>query len=266
MSDQKSLAIRQATEMALAARKRIAAVRERVEENNKRFESEQAAFSSKETHLIFAVDATASRKDFWEQTKIIQNEMFASVEGAGTNLTAQLVSYSGFTHGKDIYASPWHDSAFVLREHMAGISCEAGGTQIAKVFRHALKECCSRPVHALVLVVDSCEEQEHELTPLAQDLKKRNIKLFLFDDEERSGARHTNTPVIFKAVTRSANGIYAPFDMQSLDVLEDYLKTVAVVATGNTDAVERMRGEVRTPKGRTMLEESIRLLGLPPSP
>jgi len=265
MTDKKELVIKQATGIALAARERIATARSRVEESNNRLEEEQAAFAAKETNLIFAVDATSSRRDFWKQTKMLQNEMFCAVEAAGAKLTAQLVSYSGYTSGRDIYASPWHSSAFVLREHMEGITCEAGLTQIAKAFQHALKECGSRKVDALILVVDSCEEQEQELTHLAKSLGQKDVKLFLFDDEARTTIRHPNTSKIFKAVTRSANGVYAPFNMQSLDVLEDYLKAVAVVATGNRSAIALLEKDLRTKKGRAMLEESIRLLP-PPKP
>ncbi|MCL2468924.1 MAG: hypothetical protein FWF24_01660 [Alphaproteobacteria bacterium] len=257
---EKALTTRQTIDLA---RQNIADVRSKIKARDKELNRQQKAFASQENNLIFAVDATASRRYFWEQTKTIQSEMFHSAQGAGTKLNAQLVSYSGATHNKDVIASPWHHDAHVLREHMADISCAAGETQIAKVFRHALKECCARPIHVLVLVADSCEEKEHELTPLARQLKEKNIAFFLFDDAARSGERHPDTDSIFKAVTGAANGVYAPFDMKSLDVLEDYLKTVAVVATRNAGAIEYIRREIRTPEGRKMLNQSIQLLGLP---
>lgn len=228
-----------------------------------RREQERVKFSEQQTNLIFAVDATGSRSAFWEQTKIVQEQMFFAVHETGSKLSSQLVSYSGEGPNKKLTVSPWCNSPQSLCEEMDKVSCEAGTTQIEEVFKHVIDEACSREIHTVILAVDSCEEAQSDLIPLARQLNSKGIQLFLFDDGVRTTGRANGTDEDFKVITEASGGIYAEFSLAKLEVLEEYLRTVAVMATKNTEAVHRLELTTRTVEGQKLLQQAKALLPEP---
>lgn len=225
-------------------------------------EQEQVKFSSQHINLIFAVDATGSRSVFWEQTKIVQEQVFFAVHETGSKLSAQLVSYSGEGPIK-LNVSSWCHSPQSLRQEMDKVSCEAGTTQIEEVFKHVINEACSHDIHAVILAVDSCEEDQNDLVPVARQLKEKGIQLFLFDDGIRSTGRAPGTDEDFKAIMEASGGIYAEFILGKLDVLEEYLQTVGVIATKNPEAFRRLELTTHTAEGKKLLQQVRALLPQP---
>ncbi len=86
--------------------------------------------------LIFAIDATASRRPTWDLACHLQSQMFEETASLG-GLEIQLVYYRGF---RDFQAGPWLDSSDDLVRLMTGVDCLGGRTQIRKVLRHAVAE------------------------------------------------------------------------------------------------------------------------------
>ena len=86
--------------------------------------------------LIFALDATASRKPVWDHAAQIQGEMFVETSGLG-GLEIQLSFFRGFGEFK---VSPWLSEASELLRRMTLVFCAAGETQIGKVLKHAANE------------------------------------------------------------------------------------------------------------------------------
>src|SRR3954469_16154684 len=84
----------------------------------------------KRGNLIFAVDATASRKPTWDAACQLQAQMFKEVSLIGA-LNVQLVYYRGPRgYGGECKASRWTESPQELSTLMSKITCEAGHTQI----------------------------------------------------------------------------------------------------------------------------------------
>ena len=104
--------------------------------------------------LIFALDATASRKPTWDQACAVQGEMFLEADRLG-GLDVQLVFYRGFEECK---SSRWVGKAKDLVNLMVKVDCRAGRTQIHRVLRHAINETRKRRVHAVIFIGDACEE------------------------------------------------------------------------------------------------------------
>lgn len=221
-----------------------------------RAETQQEIEETANTHvkLIFALDATGSREQSWEESSLIQSFMFGAVNASGLKLHTQLVNYSGLTTLGDVAVGNWHNGAFSLNEEMKKIRCVTGGTQIAKVLQHALRENSKNKIHGVILVGDSCEESAGDLRPLAAQLPQSGIQLYVLDDE-RSTSRHDDTRRIFMAIAEAAEGVYLPFDHKNIPVLIDYLKVAAVTASGNEKAVDRMSETVATPEGREFLKK-----------
>jgi len=233
---------------------------QRIDKEREQIQRDRDALSNQQVNLIFALDATASREQGWTVSRLIQDSMFSAAQQAGPNILVKLVSYSGLTQTGQLIGTDWTNNSFVLDRKMDEIRCVGGNTQIEKVFQLALSESCERRVHGLVLVGDSCEEDGAKLQRLAAELKKKDIKFFLFDDGERSTSRHHETFPIFRTITEAAAGAYEPFNLGSPDVLGDYLKAAVIFSTGNEMAIDMLPEMMDTPGGRKFVEKTRQLM------
>src|SRR5262249_35324276 len=128
--------------------------------------------------LIFALDATASRRETWDMACQLQGDMFRSVAAIG-GLNVQLVYYPGLSpcRGSRCGTEPNE-----LAKLMTRIDCRAGKTQIGKVLAHAKRETGVLKVAALVFVGDSFEEDENKLLPDAHELGRLGVPVFMFQE------------------------------------------------------------------------------------
>ena len=190
--------------------------------------------------LIFAMDATASRRPTWDQACHIQAEMFKETQALG-GLEVQLAYYRGFG---EFNASPWVQESSALLRRMTGVACLAGHTQIAKVLRHAIAETKKRKVGALVFVGDCLEEDVDALGHLAGELGLLGVPCFMFHEGGDPIARSA-----FEQIARLSGGAFCRFDASSAQQLRDLLAAVAVYAAGGRKALghysQRKGGVVR---------------------
>ena len=188
-------------------------------------------------HLVFAMDATASREPTWDRACQIQGEMFDATAALG-GLKVQLVYYRGFGECR---ASKWVRDSRALVRAMTAVRCLGGHTQIRKVLRHALDETQRQRVHALVFVGDSMEEDVDELCAIAGELGLRGVPAFMFHE-----GRDPAAELAFRQIARLTNGAYLRFDASSARQLKELLGAVAVYAAGGRKALQhygRERGE-----------------------
>jgi len=137
--------------------------------------------------LIFAMDATASRKPTWDRAAQIQAAMFSESAELG-GLEVQLCYHSG---ALGFECPPWYKEISALRACMTGVSCAAGLTQIGRVLHHAEEESWRARANALVFVGDCAEENADELAGLAGRLSLLGLPAFVFTrrGRSRSGAK-----------------------------------------------------------------------------
>lgn len=179
--------------------------------------------------LLFALDATASRRPTWDISAEIQSEMFLEAAALG-GLEMQLAFFRGFGEFK---VSPWLDRPEEFMRLMTSVSCLAGETQIAKVLQHAVNEAGRRKVNAMVYVGDCLEEDIDRLGALAGELGLLGVPAFMFHEG--------NDPLAvfgFKQIARLSGGACCGFDAGSAHVLRDLLSAVAVYAAGGRPALE----------------------------
>ncbi len=181
--------------------------------------------------LIFALDATASRQPTWDRASHIQAQMFVEAQALG-GLDVQLCHFGGFHAFRH---SPWLGSANALLEHMSGVACAAGMTQIERVLRHAIAETRRRRVNALVYIGDSMEENVDRLAGFAGELGLLRVPVFVFHEGDDRPAQQA-----FREMTRLTRGAYCRFDAHSAEQLKELLGAVAAFAAGGKEALLKL--------------------------
>ena len=186
--------------------------------------------------LLFAMDATASRRPAWDMAAQIQGEMFQETAALG-GLEIQLAYYRGFGEFK---ASSWTPDEKELLRLMTSVVCLAGETQVGKVLSHAVNETKKQNINALVFVGDSFEEDIDQVGKTAGQLGLLGVPAFMFHEGGDPIAGFA-----FQQMARLTNGAYCQFDANSAQVLKELLGAVAVYAAGGPPALEdlaRKRG------------------------
>ena len=161
--------------------------------------------------LVFALDATASRQPTWDMACQLHAEMFEEVARLG-GLDIQLIYYRGV---RECQASHWISDARTLADIMMRIKCIPGQTQIGRVLAHARKEDDKQKLQALAFVGDCVEEEPADLCAIADELGKRDVRLFIFQEGEK--------PLLRKCFSRSHAGLRA--HTVSLELLRARLGT-----------------------------------------
>ena len=179
--------------------------------------------------LLFALDASASREQTWDQASALQAEMFLAASDTG-GLSVQLTYFRGFG---EFYKTQWCRNSTDLLGLMTGIQCRAGTTQIERVLRHALQEHKQQKIHCVVYVGDAMEENADVLSQLAGQLGLLNVPVFVFQEGSDPVAR-----TCFERIAKLSKGAYSQFDSRSAAELRALLRAVAVYATGGLKALE----------------------------
>jgi hypothetical protein len=191
--------------------------------------------------LIFALDATMSRKETWDMACHLQGEMFHTVSSIG-GLNVQLVYYRDLSECR---ASRWVTDTNHLAKLMTKIDCRAGHTQISKVLAQAKRETAVLKVSALVFVGDAFEEEEDEVFPIAHELARAGVPVFMFQEGDARPVEQ-----VFREIATITGGAYCRFDSGSAAQLGQLLKAVAVFAVGGKAALAASKDA-----------EAIKLLG-----
>ncbi len=189
----------------------------------------RGASPGKPGRLLFAMDATASRKPSWDQACQIQGEMFLVTQDLG-GLEVQLCYYRGFF---EFEATPWLASSAELVRRMAGVDCRGGQTQIGRALRHAVDESKAGRVDAFVFVGDSFEEELDTVCRIAGEMGLRGLPAFMFHEGADQAAERA-----FREIARLSGGAYCAFDAASAGQLRELLSAVAVYAAGGRAALE----------------------------
>lgn len=179
--------------------------------------------------LVFAMDATASRRATWQEAQSIQAEMFKAAAAVG-GLDIQLVFFRG--HG-ECKASPWVSDAREMLRLMRQVECVGGHTQIERVLKHTMGEAREHKVNALVYVGDCLEEAHDDVAQRAGELALLGVPVFAFQEGDEPLAR-----ACFKDMARLTRGAYSAFDSSSAATLRALLSAVAVYAAGGLRALE----------------------------
>lgn len=179
--------------------------------------------------LVFAMDATASRRATWDEAQRIQADMFRTTAALG-GLDIQLVFFRGLGECK---ASGWVSEADVMLRLMRQVECIGGHTQIERVLKHTQAEARDNKINALVYIGDCLEESPDEIAVRAGALGLLGIPVFVFQEGGEPRAK-----ACFQDMARLTRGAYCSFDASSAATLRELLSAVAVYAAGGYRALE----------------------------
>lgn len=179
--------------------------------------------------LLFALDATASRRPTWDLAMSIQAEMFQEAQALG-GLDMQVAFYRGLT---EFRATPWLRDPDRLLAAMMKMVCIAGQTQIERVLRHAARQATEQPVNALVFVGDCVEEDVDGLAKAAGEMALRGVPAFLFHE-----GQDPHAVAAFQDIARLTGGACCRFDPSAPHQLRQLLRAVAAFAAGGKQALE----------------------------
>lgn len=179
--------------------------------------------------LVFAMDATASRRPTWDEAQRIQADMFRTTAALG-GLDIQLVFFRGLGECK---ASGWVSETDVMMRLMRQVACVGGHTQIERVLKHTLAEARDGKVNALVYVGDCLEESPDDIALRAGELGLLGVPVFAFQEGGEPRAK-----ACFQEMARLTRGAYCSFDSSSAATLRELLSAVAVYAAGGYRALE----------------------------
>ena len=211
----------------------------RLGETEKRMETRRTG------RLVFGLDLTGSREPGLKQARLATAAMFDAIRNFGS-IEVKLVYYRGT---KECRESPWCADAEVLRRSMLKLSCERGGTQIAKLLRLAGAQ--SEKPSAAVFVGDQCEENHDELRGLARRLGEKSVPLFMFHECDDRNGDSLNAKPLFKAMAEVSGGAYVEFRPDSGEALRELLPTIAAFSAAGAEGVERLALPV-TPEARRL--------------
>jgi hypothetical protein len=185
--------------------------------------------------LIFALDATASRKPLWDMARGLTGDMVRESASIG-GLEMQLVFFSG---GLDTpsrcSSSDWIADPVKFAQVMAKVECQAGYTQITRALDHARMETTREKVGAVVLIGDACEPVEDaspRVERAARDLGALKTPVFAFLE-----GRDPSAEIGFRTIADSSGGAFGRFDAGGVKQLGELLRAVALYTTGGLAAL-----------------------------
>jgi hypothetical protein len=184
--------------------------------------------------LIFGLDATASRELTWAIARERQGDMFRAAAPIG-KLECQLVFYGG----DRCRATKWVSSGDELARLMGKVECDAGFTQIGRVFDHVLAEHAKASIGALTFIGDAMEEELDILAGKALQLGAAGIPGYFFQE-----GRDPVTRAAFRMLALKSGGAYFQFDPEkprAVEQLAEQLSAVARLAVGDIEALTDQR-------------------------
>jgi hypothetical protein len=201
--------------------------------------------------MLFALDATASRRAAWNVASKLQVDMFRQ---AGAGLSVSLAYFRGFDEFK---ATGWVTSGEALVRPMLKLEVMTGITQIRKVLRHALRQHAQNPIAALTYVGDACEENPDELAGLASEAGALKLPIFMFLEGEPGMKVNSmasllglnNVEDLFRTIAERSGGAFFWFGIESPQAVAQFAETlnaVAKLAVGDADAITAIKHQTIT--------------------
>ncbi len=196
--------------------------------------------------LLFTLDATASREGAWNVARKITQSMFEQLPG---ELEVSL-GWHGGGYLQEI--TPFSANSRGFLDKLNAVTCHAGQTALNELLQEAVQ---IPRVKAMVYIGDAYEEYEEDAYALAEQLKIKGVKLFMFHD--RSSARYgydvDSARVVFGKLVDICGGCLLDFNEDAPQSSKDLLNAIAVYAVGGVKALEKQHYQL--PGARLLLDE-----------
>jgi hypothetical protein len=183
--------------------------------------------------LVFAVDATASRQPAWAAARQVTDALVKALPG---ELDVALAVHGG---SRVHTFTAFTNDANTLRDHAAGVACEAGLTRLLPILSAGLKQ---PGVRVVIYIGDVFEESVVQGRRLADAMGAQGTKLIVLHDTADPAARRDAE--VFWDLARRTGGCVLPFDTSASGRLRDLLSAVAVYAVGGEKLLRERRHDL----------------------
>lgn len=196
--------------------------------------------------LLFAMDATASREASWNIAKEITGAMFEAVPG---ELDVALAYHSG---GRLREMIPFSSEARAFLDKVQAVRCSAGRTALNEILDKAAK---APRIKAIIYIGDCFEENPTEAVEIAQQLKLKGVRCFIFHDtsSQLQGYDTEAARKAFERIAQITGGALLPFDETSPDLVRELLAAIAIYAAQGIKALQQKTKLL--PAARLLLEK-----------
>ena len=182
--------------------------------------------------LLFTLDATASREGAWNVARKITQSMFEQLPG-------ELEVSLGWHGGGDLQeVTPFSANSRGFLDKLNAVSCQVGQTALNDLLEEAVK---IPRLRAMVYIGDAYEEYDEDAYVLAEQLKIKGVKLFMFHD--RSSASYgydvDSARVVFGKLVDICGGCLLDFNEGAPESTKELLNAIAVYAVGGVKALEK---------------------------
>ncbi len=200
---------------------------------------------SKPGRLVFVLDLTASRGPSLQRARIATAAMFDAIKRIGS-VAVKLIYFRG---ENECRAGSWERNPDVVSRAMQRLSCELGGTQIARALRCVLKR--EPELSGVVYIGDDCEEDPEELVGLAVALGKKRMPIFIFHECATDSEPLVSARATFTRMAEASGGIYSEFEPDSSEQLQELLSSVAAFSAAGVEGVKQVE-PATTPQARQL--------------
>lgn len=190
-----------------------------------------ALAAKKQSRVVFAFDATASRQSTWHKARLLTDTLLGALPG---KLEVALAVHSG----ERVWFSGFTSNAAKLRDLAAGVTCKAGATRLLPILKRVAR---MGDVPIVIYVGDAYEEGSPRR--VADALKDCGSRVIILHDGP--------PPAAFGEIVERTGGALLPFDISALG---DLLAAIAVLAVGNVELLEAKR---ETMPAATLLLEHL---------
>ena len=200
----------------------------------------------KRPRLLFAMDATASREACWNIAKEITGAMFEAVPG---ELDVALAYHSG---GRLQEMTPFSSEARAFLDKVQAVRCSAGRTALNEILDKAAQ---APGIKAIIYIGDCFEEDSREAIELAQQLKLKGVRCFIFHDtsSQAQGYDIKAARTAFEQIAQITGGAILPFDESSPNLVKELLAAIALYAAQGIKALKQQTKLL--PAARLLLEQ-----------
>lgn len=192
----------------------------------------KAISNSQRPRLLFSMDATASREASWNLAKEITGAMFEAVP----NALDVALAYHSSSRLQEV--TPFSASPKVFLDKLQTVRCRAGVTALNPILDRASS---ISHLKALIYIGDCFEEDEQETITLAQQLRLKGTRCFLFHDasSKTQGYDIDSAHQVFAQIAQITQGALFPFDENSPELVKHLLEAISFYASQGISALEK---------------------------
>jgi hypothetical protein len=214
-------------------------------------------------YIVLGFDATHSRSKMWDAAIEMQDELVDTLVSSGeAKPMLRVVYYNG---RKTFETTNWTEDVLLIQNWMQSIQCEAGLTQIYRVFRDVLEQISNKKnfnISSVTFVgdhVDGVIDDSGKLLSQAKEIGKTTPINILHEvgNEKRLTQEELHAREIFTKIANLSGGHYTVFSHNNYKVMKDLAKVLVARSYGpDSKALGTLRKDEKlSQKAKTLLLE-----------